>query len=101
MTRVSDVHVIANTALPSPRELMAEIPRHDADAAFVAEARAQIGRILSGEDDRFLLIVGPCSIHDLKGGREYAEKLAKLAAEVRDRVLVVMRVYFEKPRTTV
>jgi 3-deoxy-7-phosphoheptulonate synthase len=57
--------------------------------------------VLSGEDPRFLLVVGPCSIHDLKGGREYANRLAALAAEVRDRVLVVMRVYFEKPRTTV
>lgn len=101
MTRVSDVHVIANTVLPSPKELCTEIPRSDADAAVVAEARASIGRILSGEDDRFLLIVGPCSIHDLKGGREYAERLAALAKEVKDRVLVVMRVYFEKPRTTV
>ena len=101
MTRVSDVHIIANTALPTPRELVAEVPRTEQDAALVSQARAEISRILSGEDDRFLLIVGPCSIHDLKGGREYAEKLAKLAAEVRDRVMVVMRVYFEKPRTTV
>lgn len=101
MIRVSDVHVIANTALPSPKELSAEIPRREADASVVLDSRAQIGRILSGEDDRFLAIVGPCSIHDLKGGREYAERLAKLAEEVRDRVLVVMRVYFEKPRTTV
>jgi len=101
MIRVSDVHVIANTALPSPKELSTEIPRREADAGFVLDARAQIARILSGEDDRFLAIVGPCSIHDLKGGREYAERLAKLAEEVRERVLVVMRVYFEKPRTTV
>jgi 3-deoxy-7-phosphoheptulonate synthase len=101
MTRVSDVHVIANTALPSPRELSVEIPRSEAHAAFVAGARADISRVITGEDSRFVLIVGPCSIHDLKCGREYAERLAKLAEEVRDRVLVVMRVYFEKPRTTV
>lgn len=101
MTRVSDVHVIANTALPSPKELSAETPRREADAAFVAQARAEIARVLSGEDPRFLIILGPCSIHDLKGGREYAERLAKLAAEVKDNVLLVMRVYFEKPRTTV
>ncbi len=101
MTRVSDVHIIANTALPSPKEMSAEIPRSDAHAAFVSNARAEIARTISGEDPRFLLIVGPCSIHDLKGGHEYAHRLAKLAEEVRDRVLVVMRVYFEKPRTTV
>jgi 3-deoxy-7-phosphoheptulonate synthase len=101
MPRVSDVHVIANTALPAPHLLNAEIPRSEAHAAFVAGARAEIARILSGEDPRFLLIVGPCSIHDLTAGREYAERLGALAAEVRDRVLVVMRVYFEKPRTTI
>ena len=101
MTRVSDVHIIANTALPSPKEMSAEIPRSDAHAAFVCESRRAIARTISGADPRFLLIVGPCSIHDLKGGHEYAERLAKLAAEVRDRVLIVMRVYFEKPRTTI
>ena len=101
MNQVSDVHVLANTALPSPKEMSAEIPRSDAHAAFVSDSRAAIARTISGADMRFLLIVGPCSIHDLKGGHEYAERLAKLAQEVRDRVLIVMRVYFEKPRTTV
>ena len=101
MTRVSDLHVITNTALPSPKEMSAEIPRSDAHAAFVSKARAEIAATISGHDPRFLLVVGPCSIHDLKGGHEYAQRLAKLAAEVRDRVLIVMRVYFEKPRTTV
>jgi len=100
-TRVSDVHVIANTALPSPRDLSNETPRREADAVLVADTRAQISRILSGEDPRFLAIVGPCSIHDLKGGLDYAHKLAVLAQELKDRVLVIMRVYFEKPRTTV
>ena len=100
-TRVSDVHVIANTALPTPREMVAEIPRADRNAGLVLQSRESISGILSGEDDRFLLIVGPCSIHDLQGGREYAERLAKLAAEVKERVMIVMRVYFEKPRTTV
>ena len=101
MNRVSDVHVIANTALPSPKEMSVEIPRSEAHATFVSKARSEIAATISGKDPRFLLIVGPCSIHDLKGGHEYAERLAKLAAEVRDRVLIVMRVYFEKPRTTV
>ncbi len=80
---------------------MAEIPRSEAHAALIAKSREDIAKILSGEDNRFLLVVGPCSIHDLNGGREYAERLAVLAREVNDRVLVVMRVYFEKPRTAV
>jgi 3-deoxy-7-phosphoheptulonate synthase len=101
MTRVSDVHVIANTPLPSPRALMSEIPRLDKHAELVARARGDVSRVLSGEDSRFLLVVGPCSIHDLKAGREYAERLRGLAEEVKEKVLVVMRVYYEKPRTTV
>ncbi len=101
MTRVSDLHVVANTALPSPHDLMLEIPRSEQHAAFVAGARAQIARILSGEDKRLLVILGPCSIHDLKVGRDYAARLSALAGEVKDRVMIVMRVYFEKPRTTV
>jgi 3-deoxy-7-phosphoheptulonate synthase len=81
--------------------MSAEIPRSDRHADFVSAARGEIAGVISGKDPRFLLIVGPCSIHDLKAGREYAERLAALAAEVRDRVLIVMRVYFEKPRTTI
>jgi 3-deoxy-7-phosphoheptulonate synthase len=101
MPRVSDVHVITNTPLPSPRDLCAEIPRSEAHVGFVAEARAEIGRVLRGEDPRLLVILGPCSIHDVKGGREYAERLARLAREVQTQALLVMRVYFEKPRTTI
>jgi 3-deoxy-7-phosphoheptulonate synthase len=80
---------------------MAEVERSAAQAAFIANSRQTIRDILEGRDKRFLLIVGPCSIHDTKAGLEYAEKLAKLAAEVKDKVYIVMRVYFEKPRTTV
>ncbi len=100
-TRVTNVHVVSNTPLPSPLELVREIPRTDAHASVVAEARESIERILLGEDPRFLAIVGPCSIHDLKSGTEYARKLAALARELSERLLIVMRVYFEKPRTTV
>lgn len=101
MPRVSDVHIIANTALPTPRDMFNANPRLERHASFIAKARGEVSKVLNGEDDRFILVLGPCSIHDLKGGREYAEKLAKLADEVKERVLVVMRVYFEKPRTTV
>lgn len=100
-TRVTNVHVVSNTPLPSPLELVREIPRTEAHASLVSEARESIERILLGEDRRFLAIVGPCSIHDLKSGAEYASRLAGLARELSERLLIVMRVYFEKPRTTV
>ncbi len=99
--RVSDLNVVENVPLPSPNALCAEIPPTEAEAHFVAEARATIRDILFGDDPRFLLVVGPCSIHDIEAGLDYARRLAKLAAEVKDTVYIVMRVYFEKPRTTV
>ncbi len=101
MIRVTDLHVSANTALPEPATLRREIAGSEADASLVKNSREAIAKVLSGEDKRFLLILGPCSIHDLKSGREYAEKLASLGRELSDKVLIVMRVYFEKPRTTV
>jgi len=101
MIRVTDLHVSANTALPAPSALRQEIPCNDQHAALVNSSREAMARILSGEDKRFLVIVGPCSIHDLKSGREYAERLAALSRELSDKLLIVMRVYFEKPRTTV
>ncbi len=99
--QVSDLHITKNIPLPSPLDLMAEVSRSPEQATFMAESRKVIRDILNGTDSRFLLIVGPCSIHDTKAGIEYAEKLAKLAEEVKDKVYIVMRVYFEKPRTTV
>ena len=78
-----------------------EIPRSDAQAAFVAEARQHVHDIIFGTDPRFLLIVGPCSIHDIAAGREYAHRLRGLIDRVGTRILVVMRCYFEKPRTSV
>jgi len=101
MQKTSDINVVETRLLPSPGSLLSEIPKRDGESEFVSRARRDIHKLLFGGDRRFLLIVGPCSIHDLKAGREYAEKLAALAREVSDRVMVVMRVYFEKPRTTV
>jgi 3-deoxy-7-phosphoheptulonate synthase len=101
MQKTSDLNVVETRALPSPAQLLAELPKTDPQAEFVTRTRREIHRLIFTDDKRFLLIVGPCSIHDLKGGRAYAQKLAKLAAEVSDRVMIVMRVYFEKPRTTV
>jgi 3-deoxy-7-phosphoheptulonate synthase len=80
---------------------VAELPKTESQAAFVAQARDEIHRLIFTDDKRFLLVVGPCSIHDTAAGAEYAQRLARLAREVSDRIMIVMRVYFEKPRTTV
>lgn len=101
MSQVRDIHVTKNVPLLAPSALMADITRTPEQAAFIANSREIIRNILNGDDSRFLLIVGPCSIHDTQAGLEYAQKLAKLAEEVKDKVYIVMRVYFEKPRTTV
>ncbi len=99
--QVSDLHIVDNLPLPAPEKLCGEIGHNEAQAAFVSESRRQIREILFGDDSRLLVVVGPCSIHDVKAGREYAERLAGLQARVREELLLVMRVYFEKPRTTV
>ena len=101
MQKTSDINVVETSVLPSPAQLVAELPKTESQAAFVAKARDEIHRLIFTDDHRFLLVVGPCSIHDAAAGREYAQKLAKLAREVSDRIMIVMRVYFEKPRTTV
>ena len=99
--QVSDLNVASNIPLPAPELLSHEISRSAEQASFVADSRKQISDIIFGDDDRHLLIVGPCSIHDVDTGLEYAKKLAQLSKEVADKIYVVMRVYFEKPRTTV
>lgn len=101
MQKTSDIHVVETRPLPSPAALLGELPKTEAQAEFVTHARREIHRLIFTDDKRFLLIVGPCSIHDLDAGRDYARRLAALSCEVSDRVMIVMRVYFEKPRTTV
>ncbi len=101
MQKTSDINVVETRALPSPAALLAELPKTDAQSEFVSQTRREIHRLIFTDDKRFLLIVGPCSIHDLKAGRDYARRLSALAKTVSDRVMIVMRVYFEKPRTTV
>lgn len=99
--RVSDINIAFNRPLPSPEQMLAEIPRSTELAEFVVESREVIHKILFGNDSRQLVVVGPCSIHDVEAGREYAQKLKEIADELSDRLFIVMRVYFEKPRTTV
>ena len=96
-----DVNVTSNNALIRPSELEKRIPLSPQAEATVLEGRRQLESVLSGEDDRFAVIVGPCSIHDQPAALDYAARLKPLAEQVSDRLLIVMRVYFEKPRTTV
>ena len=99
---IENQHVIEIKALPSPRAVKTKLPITDQPAALVVETREAIRRILHGQDrDRLLVIVGPCSIHDPEAAYEYAAKLKPVADALRDRLLIVMRTYFEKPRTTV
>ena len=101
MQKTSDIRITQNNPLPTPETLRQEIPKSSEQADFVLDSRKQIASSLRGDDGRLLVIVGPCSIHDTKAGIEYAEKLAALSREVEKHILIAMRVYFEKPRTTV
>ena len=96
-----DVNVESTEPLISPVGLVEELPLTADVEAVVLEGRRQIQAVLRGDDPRFMVITGPCSIHDEVAGIEYAERLKELQEELSDRILFVMRVYFEKPRTTV
>ncbi|MGA1205573.1 MAG: 3-deoxy-7-phosphoheptulonate synthase [Opitutales bacterium] len=99
--QVSDVNILDSAVLPAPEYLCRELPRSEETVEFIATARETIHRILFGDDQRLMAVVGPCSIHDPKAGLEYARRLQQLQQELEDRIYIVMRVYFEKPRTTV
>ena len=99
--KLEDIRIRAIEPLYSPQHLKESLPVSAGVAATVAASRQRVAEIIQGTDRRFLAIVGPCSIHDPAEGLVYAERLARLAREVGDVMLVVMRVYFEKPRTTV
>jgi 3-deoxy-7-phosphoheptulonate synthase len=101
MYRTQDLHVKEIVPLLSPRALRALSPSPEAVNDHVALARERVIRILQQEDPRMLVVVGPCSIHDEKSALEYASRLVKLHQELSDRMEIVMRVYFEKPRTTI
>ena len=100
-TRIDDVRIAAVRALVSPAVILDELPVTPAIEALVETTRARIGDVLQGRDDRLVVVVGPCSIHDFDAALAYAQRLRPLAAELTDALVVVMRVYFEKPRTTV
>ena len=97
--RISDVHIALEEALPAPSELCAELPIGDAESAHVFGSRRVVQEILSGRDPRLLVVTGPCSVHELDSALEYARLLRDFAPRVADALVLVMRVYFEKPRT--
>ena len=101
MPQIHDLNIQSIEPLPTPVEFIEKFPITPQIAQLVSDGREEIAGILRGEGDRLLVIAGPCSIHDVESGLEYATRLKKLADAVQDRILVVMRVYFEKPRTTV
>lgn len=96
-----DLRIQGIQEVSAPETIREEIPLTDVAAQTVFEARQAVHRILHGEDDRLLVIVGPCSIHDVEAALDYAKRLGALRAELQDSLEIVMRVYFEKPRTTV
>lgn len=99
--QVTDLRISSSEPLPAPHELCEEIPRTTEQKSCVAHSRKALHEIIQGEDKRLIAVVGPCSIHDLSACAEYAERFSRLADELAERLLLVMRVYFEKPRTTV
>jgi 3-deoxy-7-phosphoheptulonate synthase len=100
-SRIKNLNVASISPLAPPSEYLAEIPISKEVEELVFKSRRNVADIVAGRDDRLVVITGPCSIHDEVAGREYAERLANLADEVHENVMVMMRVYFEKPRTTV
>jgi 3-deoxy-7-phosphoheptulonate synthase len=99
--KTDDVRILEIKELLPPAHVIREFPISEKAARTVFETRQAIHRILHGADDRLLVIVGPCSIHDVTAAKEYALRLKEVRDRLADRLLVVMRVYFEKPRTTV
>jgi 3-deoxy-7-phosphoheptulonate synthase len=97
--RTENLHVNETRPLIAPQALKADLPIAPPVAGLVSQTRDRIRNILRRSDDRLLVIVGPCSIHDVQAAHEYAEKLLPLRKELEDRLEIVMRVYFEKPRT--
>lgn len=100
-TRIDDVRIGAVRPLISPALLLDELPVSPEVQAHVEASRTAITAALNGQDDRLIAVVGPCSIHDHDQAMEYAHRLHAAAQRLQDDLLIVMRVYFEKPRTTV
>jgi len=100
-SRIENLRINSQQLLITPKALQTAIPRSETASQTVIQGRQQVKDILDRKDKRLIVVLGPCSIHDLKAAKEYAEKLKVLADQVSDSMLLIMRVYFEKPRTTV
>jgi 3-deoxy-7-phosphoheptulonate synthase len=100
MRQTNNLHIVDTIPLITPMQLKEDLPITERAAETVASTREAIRDILQGKDRRLLAVVGPCSIHDVEAARDYANHLLKIRKELADRLLIVMRVYFEKPRTT-
>ena len=96
-----DLKISSMKELISPSDLIKQLPMTDKAINTVVETRSDIINILNGKDERLILVVGPCSIHDVDAAHEYAEKLLKIKKKVEKNILIIMRVYFEKPRTVI
>lgn len=101
MSQTTNLNVISQSLLPTPAEIQSELPLTANAEQQVLTGRQQIQDILDRKDKRLFIVIGPCSIHDPQAALDYARRLKVLAEEIQDQILIVMRVYFEKPRTTV
>ena len=101
VSRIVNRRVVEIEPLPTPAQVLADMPLSETAQRVVVESRDAIRGVLHGRDDRLLVIVGPCSVHDPRAALDYARRLSALNGKLKDELLIVMRVYFEKPRTTV
>lgn len=101
LKQLININIKGSYSIPTPDEIQRMFPASDKSLKTVQKGREVIRNILDGKDDRLFIVVGPCSIHDPKAALEYADQLKKLSDKVKDKFFLVMRVYFEKPRTTV
>ncbi|KLV04922.1 phospho-2-dehydro-3-deoxyheptonate aldolase [Photobacterium aquae] len=99
--QLNNVHIENESVLITPNELRSKLPVSESALSFVSQSRRTIADIIHHRDHRLLVVCGPCSIHDVEAAKIYAEKLKRLSEELGDQLYIVMRVYFEKPRTTV
>ena len=100
MQPTENLNIEAFDTMPTPEEIHVRLPLSESTAKTVIDGRRTLERILDRQDSRLFVVVGPCSIHDPEAGLDYARRLKRLADEVADTLVLVMRVYFEKPRTS-
>ena len=100
MSLIENINILSQEVLITPRQLKQELPVSEKAMTAVSKGRKAVQNILDGKDHRLIVVIGPCSIHNVDAAMDYAHRLQALAEAVSDTLLIVMRVYFEKPRTT-